>query len=70
MTELLNRLPLLFFRLGSHVCHNGYRLDPTVDVALDKPLVCPVCGMVNSKSMVPKNKKFENSDRLRYNYKY
>lgn len=45
MTELSNSLRLLFSRLGSHVCPNGHRLNPTVDVALDKLLVCPVCGI-------------------------
>ncbi|MCM1161573.1 MAG: excinuclease ABC subunit UvrA [Roseburia sp.] len=45
MTELSNSLRLLFSRLGSHVCPNGHRLEPTVDVALDKPLVCPICGI-------------------------
>ncbi|MCM1145598.1 MAG: excinuclease ABC subunit UvrA [Blautia sp.] len=45
MTELSNSLRLLFSRLGSHVCPNGHRLEPTVDIALDKPLVCPVCGI-------------------------
>lgn len=45
MTELSNSLRLLFSRLGSHVCPNGHRLEPTADVALDKPLVCPECGV-------------------------
>lgn len=45
MTELSNSLRLLFSRLGSHVCPNGHRLEPTASVALEKPLVCPVCGV-------------------------
>ncbi len=43
-TELLNSLRLLFSRLGSHVCPNGHRCPPTMDVALDKPIECPTCG--------------------------
>ena len=43
-TELLNVLRVMFSRLGSHLCPNGHRLAPTIDVAADKELVCPVCG--------------------------
>ncbi|MFD3745482.1 excinuclease ABC subunit UvrA [Nocardia sp. NPDC058633] len=45
-TELLNVVRLMFSRLGSHCCPNGHRLDPTIDVALDRDLTCPVCGAV------------------------
>jgi excinuclease ABC subunit A len=45
-TELLNSLRLIYSRLGSHQCPNGHRLQPTTDVALDRPLTCPVCGAV------------------------
>lgn len=45
-TELLNSLRLIYSRLGCHRCPNGHRLDPTIDVALDLPLTCPVCGVV------------------------
>ncbi|WP_419706956.1 excinuclease ABC subunit UvrA [Promicromonospora sp. NFX87] len=45
-TELLNVLRLMFSRLGSHLCPNGHRLDPTIDVAADLNLVCPVCAAV------------------------
>ena len=45
-TELLNSLRLMFSRLGSHQCPNGHRLEPTIDVALDRELTCPVCGAV------------------------
>ncbi|WP_370465801.1 excinuclease ABC subunit UvrA [Nocardia sp. GTS18] len=45
-TELLNSLRLIFSRLGHHRCPNGHRLEPTMDVALDRPLTCPVCGTV------------------------
>lgn len=44
-TELLNVLRLMFSRLGSHCCPNGHRLDPTVEVALDHDLTCPVCAV-------------------------
>ena len=43
-TELLNVLRVMFSRLGSHQCPNGHRLAPTIDVAADKDLRCPVCG--------------------------
>lgn len=43
-TELLNVLRVMFSRLGSHLCPNGHRLSPTIDVAADLDLVCPVCG--------------------------
>ena len=42
-TELLNVLRVMFSRLGSHLCPNGHRLDPTIDVAANLDLVCPVC---------------------------
>lgn len=42
-TELLNSLRLMFSRLGSHLCPNGHRLQPSPNVALMLPLVCPVC---------------------------
>ncbi|WP_199797578.1 MULTISPECIES: excinuclease ABC subunit UvrA [unclassified Nocardioides] len=43
-TELLNVLRVMFSRLGAHLCPNGHRLAPTIDVAADKDLVCPECG--------------------------
>jgi excinuclease ABC subunit A len=45
-TELLNSVRLIYSRLGSHACPNGHRLHPTIDVALDLSLTCPVCGTV------------------------
>ena len=45
-TELLNSLRLLYSRLGRHRCPNGHLLEPTMDVALDRPLTCPECGAV------------------------
>ena len=44
-TELLNYLRLLFSRLGSHVCPNGHRVPPSMDVALGRVTRCPVCGV-------------------------
>lgn len=43
-TELLNSLRLMFSRLASHRCPNGHYLEPTLDVAMGKELVCPICG--------------------------
>lgn len=43
-TELLNSLRLMYSRLASHRCPNGHYLEPTLDVAAEKELVCPVCG--------------------------
>ena len=43
-TELLNILRLMFSRLASHKCPNGHYLEPTIKVASEQELVCPVCG--------------------------
>ena len=43
-TELLNYLRLAFSRLASHVCPNGHHVPPSMAVALDQPITCPVCG--------------------------
>ena len=43
-TELLNSLRLMFSRLASHRCPNGHYLEPTLDVAAERQLVCPECG--------------------------
>lgn len=43
-TELLSVLRLMFSRLASHVCPNGHRVAPTIDVAAETPFSCPVCG--------------------------
>ena len=43
-TELLNSLRLMFSRLASHRCPNGHYLPPSLAVAAEKPLICPVCG--------------------------
>jgi excinuclease ABC subunit A len=44
-TELLNVLRVMFSRLGSHLCPNGHRLSPTIDVAANEDLTCPECGV-------------------------
>lgn len=44
-TELLNVLRLMFSRLAAHRCQNGHRVPPTIDVAADAPISCPVCGL-------------------------
>ena len=43
-TELLNSLRLMFSRLASHRCPNGHYVEPSLNVAAERPLVCPVCG--------------------------
>ncbi|MBO6157908.1 MAG: excinuclease ABC subunit UvrA [Firmicutes bacterium] len=43
-TELLNSLRLMFSRLGSHRCPNGHYCEPSMAVALEQEIVCPVCG--------------------------
>ena len=44
MSELLNSLRLMFSRLASHRCPNGHYIEPTLDVAAEQPVFCPVCG--------------------------
>ena len=43
MSEVLNALRLMVSRLGSHVCPNGHRVEPSI-AALREEIVCPVCG--------------------------
>ena len=43
-TELLNTLRLMFSRLASHRCPNGHYVPPSLKVAAEEELVCPVCG--------------------------
>lgn len=43
-TELLNSLRLMFSRLASHCCPNGHYVKPSLAVAAEQELVCPVCG--------------------------
>ena len=44
MSELLNSLRLMFSRLSSYPCPNGHFIEPTLDVAAERPVFCPVCG--------------------------
>ncbi len=43
-TELLNSLRLMFSRLACHRCPNGHYVNPTMDVAAGREIVCPECG--------------------------
>lgn len=43
-TELLNSLRLMFSRLASHRCPNGHYVPPTLAVAAEQDIFCPVCG--------------------------
>ena len=43
-TELLNVIRLMFSRLASHLCPNGHRQEPTLNVAAEEPFNCPECG--------------------------
>src|SRR6478672_7921405 len=43
MSEVLNVLRLMMSRLGSHLCPNGHRVEPSV-ATQGMETVCPVCG--------------------------
>ena len=43
-TELLNNLRLMYSRLASHRCPNGHYVLPTLKVAAEQEIICPVCG--------------------------
>ena len=43
MSEVLNVLRLMMSRLGSHLCPNGHRVEPSI-AAFEEEIVCPVCG--------------------------
>ena len=43
-TELLNSLRLMYSRLASHRCPNGHYVPPTLKVAAEQEIRCPVCG--------------------------
>lgn len=43
-SELLNSLRLMFSRLASHCCPNGHYLKPSLAVAAEQQLCCPICG--------------------------
>ncbi|MBD5641197.1 MAG: excinuclease ABC subunit UvrA, partial [Desulfovibrio sp.] len=42
-TELLNSLRLMFSRLASHRCPNGHYCPPTLNVAAEREITCPLC---------------------------
>ena len=44
-TEILSSLRLAYSRLGHHTCPRGHLNEPTIDVALDRPLRCATCGV-------------------------
>src|ERR1700734_595377 len=44
MSDVLNVLRLMMSRLGSHVCTNGHRVEPSV-ATIGTEIVCPVCGV-------------------------
>ena len=44
-TELLNSLRLMFSRLASHRCPNGHYVPPSMNVAAEREILCPVCGV-------------------------
>jgi excinuclease ABC subunit A len=43
MSEVLNVLRLMMSRLGSHLCPNGHRIQPSIATQAME-IVCPVCG--------------------------
>ena len=43
MSEVLNVLRLMMSRLGTHLCPNGHRVEPSVATQAME-IVCPVCG--------------------------
>lgn len=43
-TELLNSLRLMDSRLASHRCPNGHYVEPTLKVAAEQEILCPICG--------------------------
>src|SRR5580693_3523328 len=43
MSEVLNVLRLMISRLGSHLCPNGHRVEPSI-ATLTEEITCPVCG--------------------------
>jgi excinuclease ABC subunit A len=45
LSETLNILRLMFSRLGSHLCPNGHRLEPSLGAAMSEACTCPVCGV-------------------------
>lgn len=44
-TELLNSLRLIYSRLANHRCPNGHYVAPSLNVAAERDLICPECGV-------------------------
>jgi excinuclease ABC subunit A len=44
MSEVLNVLRLMVSRLGSHLCPNGHRVEPSV-ASIGSEITCPTCGV-------------------------
>src|SRR5580765_2410626 len=42
MSEVLNVLRLMMSRLGSHLCPNGHRVEPSV-ASIGSEITCPTC---------------------------
>lgn len=42
-TELLNSLRLMFSRLASHRCPKGHYVEPTLAIAAEQEIICPIC---------------------------
>ena len=40
----MNSLRLMYSRLASHRCPNGHYIPPTLKVAAEQEIICPVCG--------------------------
>ena len=45
-TELLNSLRLMFSRLSVYKCPNGHDVPPSLGVAAEQEMHCPVCGEI------------------------
>lgn len=45
LSEGLNILRLMFSRLGSHVCPNGHRLQPSLMTSVEQVRKCPDCSV-------------------------
>lgn len=43
-TELLNSIRLMFSRLSVYKCPNGHDVPPSLNIAAEKEIRCPVCG--------------------------
>ena len=60
MTELLNSLRLMFSRLSVYPCPNGHPVPPSLNIAAEQPLICPVCG-AQVKTLAAEDFSFNSS---------